>query len=285
MADRRARAAVAALFLTNGAILANILPRYPEIKAQLGLSNAIYGLSVAAFPVGAIVAGLAAAALIRRFGSAPVAVAGTILTSLGLLAAGLAPAVALFALGLFVGGAMDSITDVAQNAHALRVQRNYGRSILNSFHAVWSIGAVLGGLMAAAAIALQVPLGVHLTISAAVFSVVSLTALRFCLRGRDDEAVEEAIADTDELRSTLGKAVIPRIVVILIALVIIAMAGTIVEDAGNSWPRSTSPPSARPPRSPPPASSRSLEPSSSAGSSGTGWSIASDSAPSPAPAA
>lgn len=130
---------------------------------------------------------------------------------------------------------MDSITDVAQNAHALRVQRNYGRSILNSFHAVWSIGAVLGGLMAAAAIALRVPLGVHLAISAAVFSVVSLTALRFCLPGRDDEAVEEAIADTDELRSTLGRAVSPRIVFILIALVIIAVAGAIVEDAGNSW--------------------------------------------------
>lgn len=51
----------------------------------------VYGLSVAALPVGAIVAGLAAAALIRRFGSARVAVFGTIPTSLGILGAGLVP--------------------------------------------------------------------------------------------------------------------------------------------------------------------------------------------------
>ncbi|RZI94415.1 MAG: phenylalanine--tRNA ligase subunit beta, partial [Microbacterium sp.] len=31
------------------------------------------------------------------------------------------------------------ITDVAQNSHGLRVQRRYGRSIINSFHAIWSI--------------------------------------------------------------------------------------------------------------------------------------------------
>ena len=233
--DRRARGAVAALFLTNGALFANILPRYPQIKADLGLDNTLYGLAVASFPVGAIVAGLAAGALIRRLGSAKVAVLGTLLTGIGVLIAGLAPTVLVFALGLFVGGAMDAITDVAQNAHGLRVQRRYGRSILNSFHALWSIGAVLGGSMAAAAIALRLPIGVHLTISAVVFSVVSLVALRFCLPGRDDEIEEEAIADDGETPASPRAGISTRVVLVLVALVVIAMAGTIVEDAGNSW--------------------------------------------------
>ena len=47
--NRRARVAVAALFLTNGALFANLLPRYPEIKADLALSNAAYGVAIAAF--------------------------------------------------------------------------------------------------------------------------------------------------------------------------------------------------------------------------------------------
>ena len=237
-ADRRARGAVAVLFLTNGALLANILPRYPEIKAELGLSNAVYGLSVASFPVGAIAAGLAAAALIRRFGSGRLAVLGTVLTSLGLLAAGLAPVVGVFALGLLFAGAMDSITDVAQNAHGLRVQRRYRRSIINSFHAVWSIGAVLGGSMAAGAIALGLPLGVHLAVSAAVFSAVALVALRFLLPGRDDETEEAAAgaaAGPEEERAGVRAGAGPRTLLILAALVVIAMAGTLVEDAGNSW--------------------------------------------------
>jgi MFS family permease len=234
-ATRRARIAVSALFLTNGALFANILPRYPEIKAALDLDNAGYGLAIAAFPAGAIAAGLFAAVLIRRFGSARIAVIGTIGTGLGLLAAALAPSGILFAVALLLGGAFDAITDVAQNAHGLRVQRRYGRSIINSFHAIWSIGAVLGGGMAAAAIALQLPLGVHLGISTAVFAAVAFTALWFCLPGRDEEADAEATAEPVELQTAVRRGVSPRTVMILIALTLIAMAGAIAEDVGNSW--------------------------------------------------
>ena len=230
----RARSAVAALFFTNGALFANLLPRYPEIKASLALDNTSYGLALAAFPTGAILAGLAAGVLIRRLGSSKVAVGGTILTGLGVLAAGVAPSVWFLALGLLVGGAMDAITDVAQNAHALRVQRRYGRSIINSFHAVWSIGAVVGGSMAAGAIALHVPLPLHLGISAAVFAIVALCALRFCLRGPDEEQ-EDATARPGGIGTSAPRGVAPRTLFTIAALVLLAIAGTMVEDAGNSW--------------------------------------------------
>lgn len=134
--NRRARGAVAALFLTNGALFANMAPRLPEFKEQLGLEVGAYGLLVTAWPVGAIIAGLAAGSLIRRFGSAAVAVFGTLATGLAVLGAGSAGSLALVAAAFVVGGAMDAITDVAQNAHGLEVQRRYGRPILNSFHAL-----------------------------------------------------------------------------------------------------------------------------------------------------
>ncbi|MBL3669265.1 MFS transporter [Streptomyces sp. M2CJ-2] len=238
LAERQARAAVAVLFFTNGALFANLLPRYPQIKADLGIGNAAYGLAVAAFPTGAIVAGLAAGVLIRRLGSARVAVVSTLLTGAGILVAGMAPSVVLFAGALFLAGAMDAITDVAQNAHGLRVQRRYGRSIINSFHAIWSIGAVTGGSMAAAAIALDLSRGAHLTISGVVFGLAACAALRFALPGPDTEPVE----DTDEKDAGSGApqrngrpAVASRVRYVMIALVLIATAGTLVEDAGNSW--------------------------------------------------
>ncbi|WP_426310030.1 MFS transporter [Cellulosimicrobium sp. E-16] len=246
---RRARVAVAALFLTNGALFANLVPRYPEIKAGLDLGNATYGLAVAAFPAGAIAAGLAAAALVRRFGSARVAVAGTVLTAAGLLLAGLAPALPLLVVALFAAGAMDAFTDVAQNAHGLRVQRRYGRSIINGFHALWSVGAVVGGGMAAAAIALDLPLGVHLAITGALFSVVALVALRSCLPGLDGDVTDGASAAAEASASpgapagtglsgaaaALARTSRARTAAVLAALVLVAVAGTLVEDAGSTW--------------------------------------------------
>ncbi|MFF5482011.1 MFS transporter [Streptomyces sp. NPDC012935] len=232
--ERQARAAVAMLFFTNGALFANLIPRYPQIKADLGIGNTAYGLAVAAFPAGAIAAGLAAGVLIRRLGSARVAVAGTLLTGAGALAAGLAGSMALFAGALFLAGAMDAITDVGQNAHGLRVQRRYGRSIINSFHAVWSVGAVTGGSMAAGAIALGLSRGQHLLISAVVFGTVSLVALRHCLPGPDTEPVgEEAEARGESPQQPAPGGL--RVGYVLAALVVIATAGTVVEDAGNSW--------------------------------------------------
>ncbi|WP_097975026.1 MFS transporter [Streptomyces sp. gb14] len=230
-AARHARAAVAVLFFTNGALFANLLPRYPQIKEDLAIGNGAYGLAVAAFPAGAITAGLAAGVLVRRMGSARVAVLGTLLTGAGILAAGLAPSVALFATALFLAGAMDALTDVAQNAHGLRVQRLYGRSILNSFHAIWSIGAVTGGLMAAGAMSLGLSLGVHLAVAAAVLVAAAGAALRFCLPGPDNEPAEAG----SEQHGTEGAHGTSRVGLVLAALVLIATAGTLVEDAGNSW--------------------------------------------------
>src|SRR5699024_8956430 len=122
---------------------------------------------------------------------------------------------------------------VAQNAHGLRVQREYRRSIINSFHAVWSIGAVLGGSMSALAIALDVPLTVHLGLSGLIFSVVAVIALRFTLPGRDPDTKEPAPGAEDPagtVSPTRG-----RTLFLLLALVVIAIGGTLVEDAGNSW--------------------------------------------------
>ncbi|MWB97245.1 MFS transporter [Agromyces seonyuensis] len=237
-AERRARVAVSALFFTNGAIYANVIPRFPEIKAALGMSDVFYGVSVAAVPLGALLSGLAAATLIRRFGSARLAAVGSVLLAFAMLAVGLSPAPWAFLAALFVVGLLDSVTDVAQNAHGLRVQRRYGRSILNSFHAIWSLGAVAGGLMATAAIALALPLGIHLAITAVLFSTTALVALRFCLPGPDETGAEEvqeagsAVADAAE---TAKAGIPPRLVAVMLGLALIAIAGTIVEDVGNSW--------------------------------------------------
>jgi MFS family permease len=232
---RLARAAVAALFLTNGAVFFNVVPRYPQIKADLGVSNAVLGAALAGYPIGALLAGLLAGFAIRRFSSARVAAFGIVVTTAVTLLIPVAPTWVAFGAVLFVVGALDSVVDVAQNAHGLRVQRLYGRSIVNSLHGVWSVGAVLGGLMGAAAAGLGVPLALHLSISGVLFSAVALVAYRFLLPGSDDaerspDAADPAAGAPTRWRSFAGPAVR-----MLAALGVLAACGALVEDAGASW--------------------------------------------------
>ncbi|WP_308291583.1 MFS transporter [Microbacterium sp. G2-8] len=228
---RRAHIAAAAFFFTNGALFSNLIPRLPEIKETLGMSGTMYGIVLAMNPVGAMVAGLAAAALIRRFGSAKVAAATSIVMAAAIVAASASPTIVLLAGSFFLAGAMDAITDVAQNASALRVQERRGKSIINSMHAIWSAGAVSGGLLAAGAIALDVPLTLHIVISSSLMVVVTLLALQWALPGPASE-----VGNTEEIRiATAAGGVTPKVVFLLIALLFIAIGGGLVEELANSW--------------------------------------------------
>jgi MFS family permease len=221
---------VALLFVANGAVYASLIPRFPEIKADLGLSNTAFGLSVAAFSTGALLSGLTASALVRRFGSAAVAVTTSVVLAALTVVAGCAPSAGLFAAALFVAGAADAVTDVAQNAHGLQVQRSYGRSIINSLHATWSVGAILGGGIGAAAIALHVPRVAQLAATAAVFGGLCLAAFRFLLPDA------EPVASTPRSAGSQARPLRRRATWLAIAaLALLAIAGAVVEDAGSSW--------------------------------------------------
>jgi MFS family permease len=241
---RRARAAVAAVFLTNGVLFSTVVPRYPEIKSDLELSNAALGSALAAFPLGALLAGLFAASLIRRYHSARVASSGLVALAVMIALVSVAANWVTLAAVLFVAGALDAVIDVAQNAHGLRVQRCYRRSIVNAFHGVWSIGAVAGGLLGAAAAGLEVPLPAHLVGVGAAFSVVALAAGRYLLPGPDDAGHTH---EAQDLAASDGHAASPAAHAArrgamrrsarhaLVALGVLAACGAVVEDAGASW--------------------------------------------------
>ncbi|GAA3168732.1 MFS transporter [Blastococcus jejuensis] len=230
---RRARVAVGACFFVNAVFYANLVPRLPEVKAELGLSNSSLGAALAMLPLGALLAGLSSAVLMRRFGSARVASYGLIVLGLAVWAVSVAPNWPVLAAALLVAGAMDAIVDVAQNAHGLRVQRLYRRSILNAFHGIWSIGAVAGGLAGSVAAGFGVPLVVHLGVAAVVFGGAALVSYRALLPGSD--AADREPEPTPETAPTPGRSARRAAVPALAALGLLAVCGAVVEDAGASW--------------------------------------------------
>jgi len=225
---RRARLAVGALFLANGMGLTTVLPRLPEIKADLGLTNTALGLALAAAPLGSLSAVPATGRLIVRYGSAQVAVVTGAVLALALPLLGLAPVWAALAGVFVVLGACDGVMDAAMNAHGLRVQKQYGRSLINSFHGLWSVGAAVGAALGTTAAALRVPLPLHLLGVSVLVLVAVLMARAWRLPGPDPPDLVEA-GPTDERRG-VWSAVRPLAWVALLAVV----AG-IPEDVSNAW--------------------------------------------------
>lgn len=237
---RTARLAVSLFFFTNAVIFSSLVPHFPGIKAELGLSNAHYGLSIAAVPTGAITAGLLAGFLVRKFGSAKTSLIFTVLAALVLVMIPSASGVGLLVAFFFLIGASDSIADVGQNAHGLKVQRAYGRSILNSFHAIWSIGAATGAALGALAISIGLSRQVHLTIIAALVVAGAYVAYTKRLRGADQISDEhDSSADKVAVPALHLKPGVPvtggRIFFLLAALSLLAIAGALVEDSGSTW--------------------------------------------------
>lgn len=226
---RMARWGVILLFWLNGVTFSSLLPRYPEIKTALELSDTFWGLSVALGPIGGLTAGLATARLMRRFNSANVAIIAQ-LGAVGMLnLIGNAPVALVFAGGLFLIMAFDAVTDIAMNAHGLRVQRRYGRSILNSFHAWWSIGAVSGGFIGSAAAQARVPIWLQCLVLSFVFAAITLSSKLLVLPGPDNDIT----LATGQPRTS---GPVPRPVVLrLVALGVIGAAAGLIEDTAATW--------------------------------------------------
>lgn len=231
-AARQARYAVAALFFANGALFANLVPRFPDLKANLGLSNAAFGSALAAYVLGALVVGLAGSLLVRRWGSSRVAPLSTIGLAANLVLVAIAPSWLTLAVAFLIAGSLDVVADVAGNVHGLRVERLYGKSILNSQHGVWSIGAVAGGSMGAAAAGLGVPVVWHLAVVAGLFAALAVGVWRFLLPGRDDAERAASARVGGAPRSQLARLRLGRG---LVALGLIAAMAQVMEEAGGTW--------------------------------------------------
>ena len=176
VSPRRTAAAIAAVFFVNGASLASWTARLPEVKAQLGVSDAALGLTLLGTGVGGLAASLASGRAVDRYGAGTVTVVTSAAMSICLAALGLS-SVALVVFGvLIVLGAFDGLTDVAMNAQALTLQRRLGRSIITRFHALWSAGAMTGALVAGRVAAAGISVRVQLLVTSAVLLGITAVA-------------------------------------------------------------------------------------------------------------
>ncbi|WP_296138580.1 MFS transporter [uncultured Tessaracoccus sp.] len=225
---RRARWGVTLCFLLNGLAWSTLLPRFPEIKRSLAIGDFQWGVIIALGPLGGLLFGMLAARLIRRFQSAGVAVMFQTLGILCLNLLGNAWHPWVFALGVVLMMSCDSLTDIAMNAHGLRVQRRYGASILNGFHAWWSVGAVTGGLLGSLAAQQRMAVWVQCLVASLVFGSLALLARYWMLDGPDPRPEHVETVEP-------GRRIPVPLLLRLLCLGLLAGSAGVLEDSAGSW--------------------------------------------------
>jgi len=149
---RRARVAVLAYFFVLGMGGATWAARLPAIKESLHLTDGRLGLALFAVPAGAVLTLTVSGRLTDAFGAVRVMRIGGLAVPAALIPIGLAANLPLLMIALACYGAVAGLLDVAMNACGARLEVAYGRPILTSLHAGYSIaglaGAGIGGIFA-----------------------------------------------------------------------------------------------------------------------------------------
>ncbi|HYH97477.1 MFS transporter [Hyalangium sp.] len=182
-----ARIALYALFFVNGFAFASWVPHIPTVQAQLGLSAGQLGVALLGGAVGSLVFMPLAGALVARWGSRAVTLATGLLLC-GVIALPVhAPSLPWLMLSLVaVGGAAGSMS-VAMNAHAVVVERRLGRTIMSSFHALFSLGGLVGSGGSILALSGGLTPSHHILCAGVLGLVTVVVVARLLLPGSADE--------------------------------------------------------------------------------------------------
>jgi fucose permease len=137
---------VSAHFLVMGLTGGVWMARIPAAKSQVHLSDGTLGLALFAVPVGLMIGAALAERLVDRAGSALLVRICGVGNCVAAVTPGFARGLPQLMAALFAIGASGGILDVATNAQGVRVEAAYGRPVMTSMHAFYSLGAILGSL-------------------------------------------------------------------------------------------------------------------------------------------
>ncbi|WP_199220440.1 MFS transporter [Salinibacterium hongtaonis] len=225
------------LFGVSGLALASWLARTPAVKQALDLSTSDMGLLLFGIAIGSLCGLLLSSHLIAHFGARSVMLASLIALAVGQVVTGFAitgtPSFALAFAGLCLLGAGLGTCDVGMNLSGAVTERVLGRTIMPVFHAFFSIGTILGALLAAGAELLNISLlAQNIAVGIAVV-VIGGAGVRMT----QSEHILETPSESGEApaRSTWRERLLvwrnPRI--LAIGVIVLGMA--LAEGAANDW--------------------------------------------------
>jgi MFS family permease len=224
---RRARIAVFGYFFVLGTATATWAARLPAIKESLHLSDGRLGLALFAVPAGAVLTLAASGRIADRFGTVRVMRIAGVACPLALIPIGLAGDLVTLMVALAWFGAVAGLLDVSMNACGARLELGYGRPILSSLHAGYSIAGLAGAGIGALSAGLGVgPLPTFAVTAAALIISGLLAGPRVAIPPAAGPAGPTAHAPRRSLR---------QIAIVIWVLGLLALCGQLGEGSAGDW--------------------------------------------------
>ncbi|MFJ2730257.1 MFS transporter [Streptomyces collinus] len=231
---RGARVATYVYFVLCGTLMGAWVVHIPAVEERVDISHATLGGLLVLLGLGAFVGMQVAGPLTDRLGARVVVPASGVLCGATLVLPGLSRDPWTLAGSLLVFGFCNGCLDVSMNAHAVHVEKAYGRPVMSGFHATFSVGGVLAALVAAGATSAGLHPAATLAAVGAVGIVIALASARALMpaasaaasNGSTDTVEETHASPAAARRGTAGRVWL---------LAVLALMVMLCEGAANDW--------------------------------------------------
>ncbi len=177
------RNAVMVMFAAGGVAISTWGPRLPSLQGSLHLGNGVIGVLLAGVTVGSIAGLAASSALLSILGPRGAITLALLLVALGIavvgVGAGISQSLAATSIGFVILGFGIGALDVMINVQGAAAEKAFGKSLMPLLHAAWSVGAIIGSGLGAAAASLSIAFQWQFLIEAVVIAVVAVISVRF----------------------------------------------------------------------------------------------------------
>ncbi|PTR26749.1 sugar phosphate permease [Rhodococcus sp. OK519] len=186
-------------------MLAVLLTQLPQFKDDLGFSDSLVAATVVGVSIVAGVGSVIAEQLAKATSSRTTLRTGLFVIAVGAVVIALATATPAFLAAFALYGIGLGIVDAAANMQAVSIQHAYGRVILSSFHASWSVGAIIGAGYVATFSALDLSVTLSVLVAAAlVAGICAWIGSRLLRTGHEGAATSVTAPLTVPLRPFLA---------------------------------------------------------------------------------
>ncbi len=178
------RVALGALFFFMGICFASWAARIPDIQAKFQLSEGELGTLLLCLPIGSMLGLPIAGWSVHHYGSRIVILICSFAYALSLPLIGLAPNLWVITPVLILFGMLGNIMNISLNTQALGFENLLGKSILASFHGIWSMAGFTGAGLGAGMIFLSFSPAAHYVVVALLSILLVLFSQKFVINDK-----------------------------------------------------------------------------------------------------